>query len=776
MSDGEGLNVDTAPLAAAAGLLKIGEWLVDPALDELRRDDQVVKLEPRKMRLLMALARQSQQVVTLEQLLGEVWPDLVVTPSSVYQSISQLRGVLGDDASQPRYIVTVPRKGYRLVAPVQAVAEPQVLTPSTAQPVLPSVAQASEVAAELDAELAHVGSQQSRRWLLGGGAAALALGAAGWWRFRAQRPSGDIMLAVLPFADTSPQRLEQPLADGLADGVIGALSQHRQVRVTSRATSFQFSSPQALASQVGQLAVTHVLAGELRRWQQGLQLKLSLHRAADSELLWREALEAPAAALGSLALDAANAALQALGVTPLPPSTAVVPTADAYELYLLGQHYQRSGQIDGVLKARAYFQRAIDSDPGFALAYVGQAATWIAEYHYGSGLGFRTMDARAQPLIDRALQLDPGLPQALGLQGHLKANLSQHDEARRWLSRALEKAPNDASLLNWAASNESDAGWPARARPLFAKAAQLSPLTAQIQHRAGLAAIHAGEYPAAQAAYQRAIELAPQHANGPWGLGILGFARGQLADAVRGYRQALLLDPKREPLWDQLAWIYLDLGQADEARKAFAQAQALSATPAAARMSAARGLVQAGDRVGLARVLAQPGRTPSSEHDAVIDAALLQLLLGQKAVALQSLESVIGLVQADPVPLYNNWLSFQGHHVLLDVAAIYTAADRPEKAAPFIEQAIDFIDRHVKQGNVWHAAGYHRARAEAMRGRADAALSALEDAVRLGWRRGWWLSQDPALASLRGLPRFTASLARIDQAVQAQRQLLAALA
>jgi len=764
-------DIRKAHMSDTEGLLKIGDWLADPVLDELRRGEQLVKLEPRKMRLLMALARRPQQLVTLEQLLSEVWADLVVTPSSVYQSISQLRGVLGDDASQPRYIVTVPRKGYRLVAPVQAVAN--AYEPEPAPAPMPAVAPTPEVFVE---STPPPRSLPRRHWLLGGGAAALSLGAAGWWQFGARRPMGDILLAVLPFADTSPKKLEQPLADGLAEGVIGALSLHQQIRVTSRATSFQFSSPQALAAQVGQLAVTHVLAGELRRWQQGLELKLSLYRAADSALLWRQTLDMPAAALSSLALTAANAALRALGVAPLPPVAAAQPLAEAYELYLLGLHFQRSAQMEGILKARAYFQRAIDSDPGFALAYVGQAATWIAEYHYGSGLSFRTMDARAQPLIDRALQLDPELPLALGLQGHLKANLSQHDEARRWLARALEKAPNDASLLNWAASNESDAGWPARARQLFAKAAQLSPLAAQIQHRAGLAAIHAGEYPAAQAAYQRAIELAPQHANGPWGLGILGFARGHLADAVRGYRQALLLDPKREPLWDQLAWIYLDLGLAEEARKAFAQAQALSATPAAARMSAARSYVQAGDPAGLARVLAQPGRRPSAEHDAVIDAALLQLWLGQKDAALKSVESVIGLVQADPVPLYNNWLSFQGHHVLLDVATVYAVAGRPEKAAPFIDQASDFIERYVKQGNVWHAAGYHRARIAALRGQPDTALAALEDAQRLGWRRGWWLSQDPALASLRGLPRFTALLARIDQAVQVQRQQLGALA
>ncbi len=768
MSDSEPQVPVSRAVEALRNRLKIGDWVADPLLDELSRDGQTVKLEPRKMRLLLALASRPQQVVTLDQLLDEVWSDLVVTPSSVYQSISQLRSVLGDDTAQPRYIATVPRKGYRLIAEVEAIApDPQTEPLAEDEAATPSPAL---VAPRLPVW------RQRRLWLGGGAAAALGSMGLGWWWLRpGPMPADAIMLAVLPFDDKSPKALEQALADGLADGVISALARHQQVRVAARATSFQYRSADALAPQAARLAVTHVLAGELRRWKEGVQLKLSLHRATDSELLWRHAIESPLAALGSLAFSAANAALQALGAVPLPASSGAPPLADAYELYLLGLQHQHSGQIAGILKARAYFQRAIDSDPGFALAYIGQAATWIAEYHYGSGLSFRAMDARAQPLIDRALQLDPELPLALGLQGHLKANLSQHEEARRWLSRAVEKAPSDASLLNWSGSNESDDGWPARARPFFTQAAQLSPLAVQIQHRAGLAAIHAGQYALAEAAYQRAIALAPQHANGHWGLGILGFARGRLADAVLGYRKALLLDPHREALWDQLAWLYLDLGMTEQAHQAFAQFQRLSATPASARMSAARQWVQAGDPLALAEALRvkplQPAQA-TAERDAVIDAALLRLLLGQPDAALQALESVVGLVLADPVPLYNNWLSFQGHHILLDVAAIYCAADRRDQAEPFIESASGFIERYVRQGNVWHAAGYHRARVEALRGRSEPALAALEDGVRLGWRRGWWLAQDPALQSLRELPRFKALLGRIEQSNQEQRRKL----
>lgn len=736
------------------------------------------------MLLLMALARRPQQLVTLDQLLDEVWVGMVVTPSSVYQSISQLRSLLGDDASQPRYIATVPRKGYRMVAAVSELP-PEHVAAAAAVPAPAPALQAAQVPTSLSVPMPPVSPSlpispmpaipaPRRRRLLGGSAAAAALlGAGAWWAWPrvAGMPAGDITLAVLPFADASAKALDQSLADGLAESVIDVLSRHQQIRVTARASSFQFRNLQALAPRAEQLAISHVLSGELRRWQQSLQLKLSLHRAADSEVLWRHVLDAPAAALGGLAFSAANAALQALGTTPLPASALPMPAADAYELYLQGLQHQRGGEIEGILKARDYFQRAIDADPGFALAYVGQAVSWIGEFNYGKGLSLRAMDARAQPLLDRALQLDPELPLACGAQGSLLSMRGQDDEARRWLERALAKAPSDATLLFWAGAAENRAGWPARALDYFSKAAQLSPLSPQIQHLTGVAATNTGRYEVAETAYRRAISLAPKHPNGQWGFGIIGFARGRLDEAVQGYRKALLINPNRPWLWEQLAWIYLDLGLVDEAGKAFAQFQAQSPQPAWARVSAARQWVRVEDRPALTKaVAALPAQ--STERDAVIDLALLRLLLGQSQAAVKTLESVIGLVLADPVPLYNEWETFWGQHVWLDVAAIYYAADLRDKAEPFIEQASSFVERRVSQGNVWHAIGYHRARIAAMRGQPEAALAALEEAYRLGWRRGWWLAQDPALQSLRELPRFKTLLARIEQSNQDQRRKL----
>ena len=126
------------PHPSLAGLpthrLRIGEWTVEPALDQISSAERVVKLEPRTMRLLLALAARPGEVVTNDELLALVWKDVLVTSSSIYEGVAQLRKALGDDSAQPRYIATVPRKGYRLVAAVSPMPERRAASEPAAVP------------------------------------------------------------------------------------------------------------------------------------------------------------------------------------------------------------------------------------------------------------------------------------------------------------------------------------------------------------------------------------------------------------------------------------------------------------------------------------------------------------------------------------------------------------------------------------------------------------------------------------------------------------------
>ena len=117
--------------------LRIGDWCVDPAVDEISRDGTVVRIEPLSMRLLVYLAERAGQVVGVEDLLNEIWAGVIVTPDSVYQAVAALRRTLGDNSKDPKYIATLPRRGYRLVAKVTPWSEAAVTLPSAPKPASP---------------------------------------------------------------------------------------------------------------------------------------------------------------------------------------------------------------------------------------------------------------------------------------------------------------------------------------------------------------------------------------------------------------------------------------------------------------------------------------------------------------------------------------------------------------------------------------------------------------------------------------------------------------
>jgi DNA-binding winged helix-turn-helix (wHTH) protein len=113
-------------------LLRIGDWCVNPTSGQISREGETARLEVRTMRLLVCLAEHAGEVVSIDDLLNHVWPEVTVTPDSVYQAVASLRRLLGDDSKQPTYIATVPRLGYRMVATV---------TPWTDEPAALSLAQ-----------------------------------------------------------------------------------------------------------------------------------------------------------------------------------------------------------------------------------------------------------------------------------------------------------------------------------------------------------------------------------------------------------------------------------------------------------------------------------------------------------------------------------------------------------------------------------------------------------------------------------------------------------
>ena len=239
-----------------AHAIRVGAWRVDPTLDEISKDGTSVKLEPRTMRLLVCLAENAGQVLSVEHLLDQVWKDVVVTPNSVYHAIAELRRVLGDDPKEPSYIANVMRRGYRLVAPV---------APWVDAPAVPEADSPATTSTETTAPpaTAAIGSPFRRSGIALIVALALLLAylaADKFWLSKpvtaehpataATRAVADKSIAVLPFIDMSEKKDQEYFADGMAEEIIGLLSKVPTCTSRQATSSFYFKGKQTTIADI----------------------------------------------------------------------------------------------------------------------------------------------------------------------------------------------------------------------------------------------------------------------------------------------------------------------------------------------------------------------------------------------------------------------------------------------------------------------------------------------------------------------------------------------
>jgi transcriptional activator of cad operon len=288
--------------------LQIGDWCVDPTSGEISRDGETARLEARAMRLLLCLAEHPGEVLSIDDLLTQVWPGVAVSPDSVYQAIASLRRILGDDPKQPTYIATVPRLGYRMVAPVSAFAD-QPASPAPATPLHPPpIPRPHAVGLQLTVILI-----------------CLALAAAFLVRahFASQRPPSPIAstptqksIAVLPFLDLTQGMQQGEFADGLTEELIDKLSKLPGFRVPSPTSSFYYRDKNLPVATIAKaLGVVYVLDGSVRKSDDQVRVAARLVRADNGYVLWSETYDRPFHDLVMVQDDIAGEVAKTLGAS-----------------------------------------------------------------------------------------------------------------------------------------------------------------------------------------------------------------------------------------------------------------------------------------------------------------------------------------------------------------------------------------------------------------------------------------------------------------------------
>ena len=265
--------------------LRIGSWRVNPASGQISREGETVRVEARTMRLLLCLAEHAGQVVSIDDLLEQVWTGVIVTQDSVYQAITSLRRLLGDDPKQPLYIATVPRLGYRMVASVSPWVEQPLNSPPAPESAAPAMPQGS-----------------GKNWtLLAAGAAIaaiLVLTFLVYGRFESaaqpgavpQAPPAQTSIAVLPFLDLTSESMDQEyFADGMTEELIDRLSKVPGLRVPPPTSSFYFKGKKTSIADIAKsLGVAYVLDGSLRKSGSTMRIAARLVRADNGFVVWSE--------------------------------------------------------------------------------------------------------------------------------------------------------------------------------------------------------------------------------------------------------------------------------------------------------------------------------------------------------------------------------------------------------------------------------------------------------------------------------------------------------
>jgi len=565
--------------ATAPPRFRVADLEVDTGKAEVTRGDEKIALPKLSFDLLCALINAAPAIVTNDDLLQQVWPGLMVSPESVAQRVKLLRSAIGDDSQQPKYILGVRGRGYRLIPAVERLTESKS---PTGDAVIPPANMPDVTVPGGPESPALKRSNHRLRPLIIGAAIAIGLGAVVALALRiwspnrsgAQTPAvaaiPDKSIAVLPFVDMSEKKDQEYFADGMAEEIIDVLVKIPGLKVIGRTSSFQFKGKTEDLRNIGtQLGVAYVLEGSVRKSGDRLRVTAQLIDSRDGNHLFSQTYDRDLIDVLKMQDEIAIKVVRALQIEVSARDFVARPelNREAYTLALRGAHADMLQGQQGWDQGVSDLQRALDIDPSFTEAAAGLAGL----YQYGGMVGYVPRDVafeKTRHFAELALQLDPNLAMAHALLGSIYGAYAwDWLAADKQINVALALAPNHLVAL-WAATvNSLTLGKWDDALKYVNTHVELDPLDPDGYYWLSLVQLRRGRLPEAESAIRRALELSPRYASGPYTLGLILLARNQ--------PQAALAEMSKEPL-DAVRLIgsalaYFALGRKADSDAALAQ-------------------------------------------------------------------------------------------------------------------------------------------------------------------------------------------------------------
>ncbi|HEV3469364.1 MAG TPA: winged helix-turn-helix domain-containing protein [Pyrinomonadaceae bacterium] len=498
-----------SPAPNAEQPVRFGPFELRVKSGEVRRaDGTTVRLPPQPFRVLLALVENAGQVITREELRRLVWGDETVVDfdKGLNFCVRQIREALGDDAQSPRYIETLPRRGYRLIAPV---------APAPAEPVRDDPA--GRPAAE------PPGRPRPRRSGVAAALAALSilsLVSFVLWRQAGRRAApagGKVLMAVLPFENLSGDPSQDYFSDGLTEEVISRLGGLRPERlgVIARTTALTYRKTEKDVRQIGrELGVAYVLEGGVRREAGRVRITAQLIQVSDQTHLWAETYERDERDLLRIQSEVAARVARSLELELLPgagPPTDAARSSDpaAYDAYLKARYLVTKDDVEDLRRSIPYFEQAAARDPGFAPAHAGAA---LARVGLAAWLDTPAAEVlpRAKAEALRAVELDPSLAEGYAALAAVNFWLEwDWPAAERNARRAVELNPSEPNARLLYASYLLATGRGEAGAAEVGEALALDPVSLLTNGLAAYFFLRARRYDEAIAQARRMLELEP---------------------------------------------------------------------------------------------------------------------------------------------------------------------------------------------------------------------------------------------------------------------------
>jgi len=580
---------------ASTRIIRFGVFEVDLNAAELRKSGLRVKLPEQPFQILTVLLEKPGELVTREELRNRLWQSdtFVDFDHGVNNAVMRLREVLGDSSDSPRFIETLPRRGYRFIAhvdespwllpsstPQQPDAQRQASSTTENQP-------ASPASPTLSSASRRPYFKQRQKFMVGGVVAIVLLASAlAWLKIR---PVGtdvrqSTSIVVLPLENLSGDEEQNYFADGMTDDLIANLAKIRSLRVISRSTAMAYKRTRKPLSEIAQeLHVDAVVEGTVLRAGDRVRITAELVQVSTDRHLWADTYEGQIGDVLALQNRVSSAIVNEIRVNLSPQdrarlarNPAIAP--EAYENYLKGRFYWNKRTDENLHRAIGYFESATQQDSQYALAYAGLSDCYAV---IGAAI-FGTMPAdqaapKARQAAQRALEIDPTLAEAETSLATVKFNYDwDWAGAEQGYQRAIQLNPSYATAYQRYSLLLTAMGRFQEGFRQINKARELDPLSFSINFSLGWRLYLARQYDRAIVQLRNTLEMDPSYELPHLMLGQAYEEKGSFDLAIPELRKAVDLSHGTPLMVSALAHAYARAGQRTEAQQLLTQLEAVS--------------------------------------------------------------------------------------------------------------------------------------------------------------------------------------------------------